>query len=63
MQREPTESHGARPVTTLNGSVEGTLKAGRNASTNRFSKSRGSVVFGSCGATFIFTIVTMESLA
>src|SRR5450756_1091639 len=61
--REPSESHGSEPITTLSGKFAGTLKCTRNSSTNRFSKSGGNTTLGSLGATVILMIVEIESAA
>src|ERR1700730_4503323 len=61
--REPSESHGGDPITTLNGNFDGTLKRERNSSTNKSSKSCGNATLGSRDATLILTIIETESAA
>src|SRR4051812_34156625 len=62
-QRDPRESQGGDPHTTLNGRFDGALKRERNSSTNNPSKSAGRRTAVSCGVTDIFTITAIESAA
>src|SRR5712672_2776483 len=61
--REPNESHGSAPFTTLSGRLAGILKCERNSWTKRLSKSFGSSILGSSAATDILTIIETVSAA
>ena len=61
-QRDPSESQGCHPVTTLKGSFFGAVKWDLKPSMNMPSKSRGNSTAESCAATDILTIVVIESL-
>src|SRR5512132_575860 len=61
-QREPRESHGCHPVTTLRGSFFGRVKWDRKPWMNIPSNSRGNSTAESCAATVILTTVAIESL-
>src|SRR5258705_2282150 len=62
-QRNPRESQGCQPVTTLRGSVFGAVKWDLNPSTNIPWNARGNLTAESCAATDIVTRVAIESLA
>src|SRR5512132_4313286 len=61
-QREPRESQGCHPVTTLRGSFFGRVKWDRKPWMNIPSNSRGNSTAESCPATVILTTVAIESL-
>src|SRR2546423_11503398 len=61
--RNPSESHGGNPITTLNGRCAGSLKWERNSSTNSPSKSGGNFAMESTAVTAIFTTDDTESAA
>src|SRR6185436_11709684 len=61
--RDPSESQGGDPTTTLSGKCAGALKCERNSSANIPSKSGGSLREVSWGATDILMTAEMESVA